>query len=247
METIDKWKQERLKKNEEFITIHKQTAEALTALGEPFVAAPLAGDYDHPVWRLWELPDHTTGEPVDRATDTPRLYIQVDGYSNAGKIQVDGGWPFPAIDRREKCKGGRATMSPRGDLSISQEKELGLNQYGSVSINVSKSRGPEAWAKDIKRRLLPDYRKLWQALIETRTLRQANLDHKADQIERARELMKEHCDEVKRAGMDSVSAELGGAWIEYNAARDSISISYGSNINADTLERVLMGLKGAKA
>jgi len=72
------------------------------------------------------------------------LEIFIGGSQQRGKLHVHGGWPMD----------GHTYMSPRSWGAVP------YGETGDVSINVSEDRGPEAIARDILRRFLPQYREI---------------------------------------------------------------------------------------
>lgn len=159
------------------------TADALAALGYPgwrFVA-----DDDAESWRTkWThaylvgpVPDSLPPElaaTVNRSprnlrlSDLPRLAIHPNetGYTYGRYDESDRRGPIPLPDRGRNGNPLRIVAACQWPVAVSyQSPEV---RDVTSSITVAASRGPDALACDIARRMLPDYLPAWQAALARR-------------------------------------------------------------------------------
>lgn len=228
----------------------KERKEPLTA-GEAYefafdVASYLSGVALGSVLQ-WRLERRT--EPADSKhfaairvlrEDGPYLYLSFDSWRNVGRVSVSGGWP--SYTKNDGQSTERTTPTNR-DISEAD--------YSSITVAVS--RGPEAVAKEIARRLLPNYLKLYAVLKERAELHQAS---GRTAIIAAQALEREFCAKGgtprSHGSSDGTSASVyvpDVGYLEvncYDGKKVSVNLPRITGLGVETARKVLQALKEEK-
>ena len=123
-----------------------------------------------------------------------------------GKLHVGGIWP--TYSKTEYGNEYRQVVSPR-ELRYENGRAV-----ESPSINVSSKRGVKAIVKDIQRRFLPEYTRVWglcKARVEATTAYNSRCDETWDKV----------CGAMgKTPTTNSVTLKLGKSWVTFEKGSD---------------------------
>jgi hypothetical protein len=225
---MTKYQIEKQEQESREIKLCKQVAFELRELGQPWVAAPTDLDEEkNRRWHIWLGEKLTTGQPP-MDLDRQRVWLGLGEWSKKGKVGIHPCWPFEAVDT---AKGERQRYDYWRRQTFPAER--------TPTIYVSEKRGPKVIAKEIVRRLLPDYADKWAEAKAARDAWQESLDKKADQLQRCAEALA-GCD--PRRYNDKITAYLNELRIEID--QYSVSIHPRTNQVAEIVEGIIKPLKG---
>jgi hypothetical protein len=150
---------------------------------------------------------------------------------NKGKLHIWGHWPLPGADNR--------SLTPR-DV-----------REDSPAVNVSKEKTPEQIARDISRRFLPEYIRIWDKLAAHKAEGEAYDNRRAANWQRITDsgLVIPHRREDAQSAEVRIKGNNGG--FNYDAGYGDIAMSSEDGVTLklqslpiDTALRVLRALKG---